>query len=124
MFLHDLEKPFKFKIDEAGNLTDNPEIPDKAARAAKRLEVMERYGIVLDPQQANAMKYVEGIRDEDYTPNARIMGELAALCHCADVLSARLWYNHPLPKGEDGWHDAARVNPKAASFILSSEIEL
>jgi len=122
MFLHDLEKPFKYMIDEQGNLSDNPAIPDKKARAAKRQEVMDQYGIELNAQQANAMRYVEGIRDEDYTPKKRIMGELAALCHCADILSARLWYNHPLAEGDDGWQQAARVNPAAASFILNSEI--
>lgn len=122
VFLHDLEKPFKFTIDSEGNLTDNPDIPDKPARAAKRLEVMAEYGIVLDEQQDNAMKYIEGIRDDVYTPQARIMGELAALCHCADILSARMWYNYPLPAGEDEWHGAERVNPAAASFVLRSEL--
>lgn len=122
MFLHDLEKPFKYMIDEEGNLSDNPDIPDKKARAAKRQEVMDKYGIELNAQQSNAMRYVEGIRDEDYTPAKRIMGELAALCHCADVFSARLWYNYPLSEGRDTWNPAVRVNPKAAEFVLNSEI--
>lgn len=122
MYLHDLEKPFKYAIDADGNLTDNPNIPDKASRAAKRLEVMEAYGIELNEQQANAIKYVEGIRDQDYTPNARLMGELAALCHCADVLSARLWYNYPAPEGQDQWGRAQRSNPAAAAFVLQSEL--
>jgi len=121
IFLHDLEKPFKFSFDEHGNLVDNPDIPDKAARAAKREELMTQYGIELDAQQTNAMRYVEGIRDGDYTNQARVMGELAALCHCADTLSARMWYNYPLPEGQDEWHGAARVNP-AAVLMLNSEI--
>lgn len=33
LFLHDLEKPFKYKIDEAGNLIDNPDLQSKAAPA-------------------------------------------------------------------------------------------
>jgi hypothetical protein len=122
MFLHDLEKPFKFTIDEQGNLTDNPAIPNKAARAAKRLEVMAHYGINLDEQQTNAMKYVEGVRDTDYTPSARTMGELAALCNCADTLSARLWYNYPLPEAQDQWPGAQRVSSAAAGFIIQSEL--
>lgn len=122
MFLHDLEKPFKYKIDEQGNFTDNPDIPDKAARAAKRNEVMRQYGIELNAQQANAMRFVEGIRDEDYTPGARLMGELAALCHSADILSARLWYNYPLPEGQDEWQGAGRVSPQAANFVLKTEL--
>lgn len=122
IFLHDLEKPFKFAIDENGNLTDNPDIPDKAARAAKRLEVMAKYHIELDEQQTNAFTYVEGVRDTEYTPSRRTMGELAALCHCADTLSARLWYNYPLPEGEDEWDKAGRVNQTAAAFTLESEL--
>ena len=121
IFLHDLEKPFKFSFDEQGNLIDNPDIPDKEARAAKREEVMDQYGIKLDAQQANAMRYVEGIRDGDYTNQARVMGELAALCHSADTLSARMWYNYPLPERQDSWQGATRVNP-VATLMIKSEL--
>ena len=123
IFLHDLEKPFKFSFDEHGKLIDNPDIPDKATRAVKRAEVMTKYGIVLDNQQANAMHYVEGIRDGEYTNQARLMGELAALCHCADTLSARMWYNHPLPEVSDPWQGASRVNPVATLMIKSELID-
>ena len=123
IFLHDLEKPFKFSFDAEGNLVDNPAIPDKAARAAKRLEVMAEYGIELGALQANALYFVEGIRDSEYTNRARLMGELAALCHSADVLSARMWYNHPLPTGQDPWQGAARVNPVATLMIESELID-
>lgn len=120
--MHDLEKPFKYTIDENGTLTDNHDIPDKAARAAKRLEVMAEYGIELNEQQANAFTYVEGVRDTEYTPERRIMGELAALCHCADVTSARMWYNYPLPQEEDEWQGARRINPTATRFVIESEL--
>ncbi len=122
MFLHDLEKPFKYIINERGDLIDTSLIRNKKDRAVIRQQVMDLYGIELSVQQANAMRYVEGIRDEDYTPDKRIMGELAALCHCADILSARLWYNHPLAEGQDSWEPAARSNPKAAKFVLNSEL--
>lgn len=121
MFLHDLEKPFKYTIDDDGNLTDNPAIPDKKARAAVRDKIMSDYGIKLDAQQSNAMRYVEGIRDSEYTNEARIMGELATICHMADTASARLWYNYPLAES-DPWRRAKRVNPKAANFVLESEL--
>jgi hypothetical protein len=122
LFLHDLEKPFRYVISTDGTLLENPDIPDKKASANKRLEVMTKYGIKLDTQQANAMKHVEGIRDEEYVRDARIMGELAALCHCADTLSARLWYNYPLPKGTDEWNSAQRTNPNATGINLASEL--
>jgi hypothetical protein len=121
VFLHDLEKPFKYKQDDFGVITKNPEFPNKAANSAKRKEVIEQYGIVLSPSQANALRYVEVVNDAEYTPNARIMGELASLCHCADTLSARLWYNYPAPKGQDEWQGAGRVSAQASSFSLPPE---
>lgn len=122
MFLHDLEKPFKYIMDDTGQLTRSSEITDKATNAAKRNEIIQQYGIELNAQQSNAMQFVEGVRDKDYKQNARTMGELAALCHSADILSARLWYNYPLPEGKDEWNGAQRINPLAMKFVLKTEI--
>lgn len=110
MFLHDLEKPFKYVMDDKGQLTRSAEIIDKAGNAAKRNQLLQQYGIELNAQQTNAMRYVEGVREKDYVQGARTMGELAALCHSADTLSARLWYNYPLPEGKDEWSGARRIN--------------
>jgi len=38
-------------------------------------------------------QYVEGVPDSEYTPGERTMGELAAFCHCCDIISARLWHD-------------------------------
>lgn len=122
LFLHDLEKPFRYSYDKDRNLLIAPGLSEKVAKSAKRNEIITKYGIVLDVQHINAMKYVEGIRDEDYTPGARTMGELASLCHCADTLSARLWYNHPLSEGKDTWQGSNRINPKAKDYVLPSEL--
>ena len=65
----------------------------KEDRRAFRDGMIEEYGILLSDNQKNALKYVEGIPDSEYKPGDRIMGELAAFCHCCDILSARLWYD-------------------------------
>ena len=92
MWLHDLEKPFKYRLVEE-RLEDNPELKDKKARKQFRQTMIERYGIRLNSEQQNALLHVEGVRDEYYTPNERVDHPLAAMCHCADLISARVLYN-------------------------------
>jgi len=92
MFLHDIEKPFKqegFLVDSEGNKVE----ATKANREQFRRNLIVKYDIKLTEEQDNAMKYVEGVPDNVYTPNFRIMRELAAFCHCCDILSARLWHD-------------------------------
>ena len=63
--------------------------------------------IILTPEEENGMKYVEGEFD-DYSNRRRAMGPLAALCHLADVTSARIGFDHPLDKN-DSWVGARRI---------------
>jgi hypothetical protein len=90
MFLHDIEKPFADELKAAGKYT-------KADRKQFRTDTIQKYEIKLTPAQENALRYVEGVPDSEYTPGERTMGELAAFCHCCDILSARLWHD----KGEN-----------------------
>jgi hypothetical protein len=115
MFLHDIEKPWKYRLDSDGELVDNPDIPDKAARKAFRDAKLAEYGLVLNPRQLNAMLYVEGELG-DYTNSQRAMWPLAAFCHMCDIASARVWPNSPAPKGvvNDSWLRAVRINKAAA----------
>jgi len=95
MFLHDIEKPFK----TAGELRYKGNIlpASKDNRKTLRAWIIQDYEIKLTPEQENALRYVEGVPDSEYTPGERTMGELAAFCHCCDILSARLWHD----KGEN-----------------------
>jgi hypothetical protein len=86
MFLHDIEKPFAKELKAAGTYS-------KADRKQFRAEMIKEYGIKLTSEQENALRYVEGVPDSEYTPGERTMGELAAFCHCCDILSARLWHD-------------------------------
>lgn len=107
MFLHDIEKPWRYRITETGELETIAGMQDKAARALHRDETIARYGLILNKRQLNAMRYVEGELD-DYTPTQRMMWPLAAFCHLCDVWSARGWANYPLPSG-DPWLGSRRI---------------
>ncbi len=102
-FLHDLEKPWKIKLDANGKATKN--ITKLDAHEFRKAKV-EDYGIKLTPEQENGFKYVEGELD-DYTNKRRVMNELAAFCHKVDVWSARGWYDYPR-NDEDGWFGAQK----------------
>jgi hypothetical protein len=88
MFLHDLEKPWKLDIP----------LRTKADRRDFRERMIADYGISLTDEQRNALRYVEGVPDSEYTPGERTMNELAAFCHMVDIASARLWHD----KGREG----------------------
>src|SRR5688572_23699795 len=106
VFLHDLEKPFRY-TDEDGTLIENPTPADKEKLEAFKRNLISEFGIQLSPQQSNALEFVEGIRDHKYRKDRRVMGELAVICHIADLTSARLWFNHPLPS-DDPWQGSIR----------------
>jgi hypothetical protein len=95
MFLHDIEKPFKVgdKLLYGGTIRT----ASKGNRKELRATIIQEYGIALTSKQYNALRYVEGVPDSEYTPGERTMGELAAFCHCCDILSARMWHD----KGKD-----------------------
>jgi hypothetical protein len=47
----------------------------------------------MSEEERNALHYVHGESDKDYDPHVRKAGRLAAFCHVADHLSARLWFD-------------------------------
>ena len=106
LFLHDLEKPWAYYLDENGNFIQNPNILTKAERKAFRDKKIKEYGIELTPAEANAFRYVEG-ELQDYSSETRVMNEMAALCHICDVWSARGNYDYPKAE-DDSWLGAQR----------------
>jgi hypothetical protein len=86
LFLHDLEKPWKY-------VPSDIVLKTKEDRKRFRDELIAQYGIELNDMQKNALRYVEGVPDSEYTPGERTMGELAAFCHMCDIASARLWHD-------------------------------
>ena len=87
LFLHDLEKPFKY-------IEPKRTFRDDASKKNFIEKMMRDYDITLTPDQRNAFHYVHGEGD-DYHPTKRIMGPLAAFVHCCDTMSARIWFDYP-----------------------------
>lgn len=107
VFLHDLEKPWKYEPDGAGGIREIAELRDKNAQKAFREKRLAEYGITLTEDQRNALTYVEG-ESADYSNRRRVAGPLAALCHLADFTSARIWFNFPLTHASDDFWGATR----------------
>ncbi|MBI1984707.1 MAG: hypothetical protein HYS60_01180 [Candidatus Wildermuthbacteria bacterium] len=97
LFLHDIEKPWRYaKKSEHG-----ASLETKKEKRAFRNKKLREYGFKLTEKQQNAMKYVEGESD-DYSSMRRVMNPLAAFCHLADVTSSRIWFDYPLSRN-DSW---------------------
>lgn len=86
LWLHDLEKPWVY----AGELP----MAKKEQKRGFRLQKINEYEIALTQPQFTALRYVEGEGD-DYSNQRRAMNELGAFCHVCDVISARIWFDHP-----------------------------
>lgn len=106
LFLHDLEKPWRFEADPQGGIRQRAGMSTKDEKADFREAKLAEYGIRLTPAQQNAFTYVEG-EGADYRSDARVMNELGGFCHACDVISARVWHAHPLEQ-QDPWPGAAR----------------
>lgn len=106
LFLHDLEKPWRYEKGKTDDAQESKMLETKKERRKFQNKKLSEYGFQLTPTQENALRYVEGELD-DYTPHQRVMEPLAAFCHLADITSARIWFNHPL-SDNDPWNGANR----------------
>lgn len=107
-FLHDIEKPWKYKINDRGEIQYRDNMKDRTISHDFRSQKLAEYGITLTPMQENGMRYVEG-EFSDYSNRHRAMSELAALCHMADICSARINHAYPL-RENDPWTGAQRIH--------------
>jgi hypothetical protein len=111
LFLHDIEKPWKYEVGEDGTHHLKWSLRHKEAQEAFRLQRLAEYGITLTPEQQNAMEFVEG-EYREYSNKRRVSGPLAAFCHLCDVTSARIWFDFPAPE-DDPWQGASRAAGQA-----------
>lgn len=87
LFLHDLEKPFKYVEPKTYFGSDH----DKEVFINS---LIDKYEISLSEDQKNALKYIHG-ESSDFSPTERIQSPLAAFCNICDVFSARIWFDYP-----------------------------
>lgn len=107
VFLHDIEKPWKYEIGPDGQLQHKATMLTKADHQRFRMAKLTEYGVVLNDDHENGLKYAEGELD-DYSSRERKMRPLAALAHLCDVTSARVWFDHPAHT-DDPWKGAKRT---------------
>jgi hypothetical protein len=107
VFLHDIEKPWKYELGDDGQLHHKAELQSKEAHQQFRMELLARYGLALSTEHTNGLRYAEG-ELHDYTNQQRRMGPLAAMAHICDVASARLWFDYPAAV-DDPWLGACRA---------------
>lgn len=108
LFLHDLEKPWKYELSTDGSLQYRPGMETKEAQQTFRMKKLAEYGIQLTREHINGIEYAEG-EIKNHSNKHRFMGELAAWVHVCDIISARGWHNYPLPEN-DPWEGAKRSN--------------
>lgn len=96
LFLHDLEKPWKYAWNEKQKkeLESFPDYKDFIKSKVKQ------YWFLLTDEHLNALKYVHWEWD-DYDPNLRVQWPLWAFIHICDTISARIWFN--FPEDKDNW---------------------
>lgn len=87
LFLHDLEKPFRYVSPKKEFLND-------IEKHAFIESLIKKYKIKLNTEHKNALKYIHGEGDS-FHRTKRIQKPLAAFVHCLDVMSARIWFDEP-----------------------------
>ena len=96
LFLHDLEKPFKYAWSE--------EQKEQLKSYWKNyqqfiVDTASQFWFTLSEDHLNALKYIHWEGDE-HNPTERIQKPLAAFVHDCDTWSARWWPEHPQRHGE------------------------
>lgn len=106
-FLHDLEKPWRILVRD-GQAFNRSGLTTKEQFRLFREERLNEYGMVLTPEQYNALTFVEG-EISSYSSTHRVMNELASFCHMVDNWCARGWYDYPKVFGDE-WTGALRLH--------------
>lgn len=95
LYLHDLEKPWKY----AGNEEQQKELNSFEDYQSFQAAKIKEYGFELTETHLNGIKYAHGEGD-DHEKFRRVSSPLAAFIHCCDTLSARVWFDYPRLKNE------------------------
>ncbi|HLC52456.1 MAG TPA: hypothetical protein VJI98_04395 [Candidatus Nanoarchaeia archaeon] len=89
LFLHDLEKPWRWIKDDQNNWIKNPNMIDKEIHGKEFVEnKIKEYDFQLTDDHWNGLHYVEGEKGV-YKEGERTQKPLAAFAHLCDTWSAR-----------------------------------
>ncbi len=99
IFLHDFDKVQRYRM--VNDQLQSKGVYQKDYIHHTREIIATQYDYELTAQEFNALLYVHGEGD-DYEPGGkRVMQPLAALVHCCDVISARIWFDEG--KNSENW---------------------
>jgi hypothetical protein len=87
LFLHDLEKPFRY-------IEPKIEFHSDEEKELFIENMIEKYNIILDENHKNALKYIHS-EGKDFSRTERVQKPLATFVHVCDTVSARIWYDYP-----------------------------
>jgi len=87
LFLHDLEKPFRY-------VPTKKEFGNDIEKHSFIESLIKKYNIKLTASHKNALEYTHGEGDS-FHRTKRIQKPLAAFVHCLDTMSARIWFDEP-----------------------------
>ena len=87
LFLHDLEKPFRY-------VEPKQELNTEKEKKAFVQSIIDEYDVELTDNHKNALQYIHGEGD-DYSRTENVQKPLAAFVHLCDTVSARIWPNFP-----------------------------
>jgi 23S rRNA maturation-related 3'-5' exoribonuclease YhaM len=99
IYMHDFDKVQRYSLRADGILQSIGNY-DKTYLEKTAQILQQQYDYVLTDEEHNALKYAHGEGD-DYHPTERIMNPLATIVHCADVISARVWFDEG--RSHDAW---------------------
>ena len=89
LFLHDLEKPFKY-VEPKKNFQTN---------FYKHLFIRKtshKYKIDLSEKQKDALYYIHKEEKDFSSLEEQNQSQLAVFCYMCDMFSAKIWHNYPL----------------------------
>lgn len=112
MFLHDIEKPWRFKKDKRGRIVQHC-LKTKKEKAEFRKGLMEEYGVTFSRTEDNAMRYVEG-EHRRAKPHLQVLQPLQdiQLPVSGDILNALAYI-----EGSHGdYHGRKRIEGPLATF--------
>jgi len=101
VYMHDYDKLQRYQVKKDGNFTSELYTGrDYLAETQKQLRSIFNYE--LSAEEYNAIKYAHGEGD-DYSKDRRIISPLGTLVHCADIISARIWFDDG--RNSNAWDD-------------------
>jgi len=110
LFLHDLEKAWPDRISKLCQYG----MTRSKAKDCVRSELLNEFRILslINEDNKNAIYNAEGEK-ENYSPQHRVMGPLAAFVHVCDITSARIWFDHPRVDDKWGWRESIDTKERA-----------